>query len=65
MVILIRKKKTRLPPISVNGLLILGLKRRQEQYRVALGVQCVTLLDTGIPLDVICSQWFVTKSLVT
>ena len=40
------------------------LKRRQEKYRVALRVQCVTLLDAGILLDVICSWWLVTKSVV-
>jgi hypothetical protein len=49
---------------SIQGLSVLGLKRRQERYRVALHVQCVTLLDAGIPLDVICSRWLVTKSVV-
>jgi hypothetical protein len=58
------RKKTRLPPTSVRGLPIPGLKQRQEQYGVALRVQCVTLLDAGIPIDIICSRWFVTKSLV-
>ena len=58
------RKKTRLPPTGVRGLPVPGLKRRQERYRVALRVQCVTLLDAGIPLDVICSRWLVTKSAV-
>lgn len=49
------RKKIRLPPTGVLGLPVLGLKQRQEQYGVALCVQCVTLLDAGIPLDVICS----------
>ena len=27
-------------------------------------MQCVALFDAGIPLDVICSRWLVTISLV-
>ena len=49
---------------AVHGLPIAGLKKKQEKYKVALRVQCVTLLNAGIPLDVICSRFFVTKSAV-
>jgi hypothetical protein len=59
-----RRKRTRLPPTGVLGLPIPGLKRRQERYGVALCVQCLTLFDAGIPLDVICSRWLVTKSAI-
>jgi hypothetical protein len=48
----------------VPGLPVAGSKSQQSQYRVALRVQCVTLLDAGIPIDVICSQWLVTKSAI-
>jgi hypothetical protein len=51
-------------PQAVHSLPIAGLKKKQEKYRVALRVQCVTLLNAGIPLDVICSRFFVTKSAV-
>jgi hypothetical protein len=59
-----RYKKTRLPPTGIQGLPVPGLKRRQEQYKVALRVQCVTLYNAGIPLDIICTRWLVTKSAV-
>jgi hypothetical protein len=55
-------KKTALPPTGIRGLPIPGVKRRQERYGTALRVQCVTLLDAGIPINIICSRWFVTKS---
>jgi hypothetical protein len=42
-------------PQTILGLPIAGLKKKQEKYGVALRVQCVTLLDAGIPLDIICS----------
>jgi hypothetical protein len=59
------RKKTRLPLTSgVKGLPVPKLKQRQEQYRVALRIQCVTLLDARIPIDIICTRWLVTKSAV-
>lgn len=54
--LLIYKKKVCLPLTGVKGLPVPGQKRRQEQYGVALCVQCVTLFDAGIPLDVITSR---------
>jgi hypothetical protein len=53
-----------LPIPSIRGLPVAGLKKKQEKYGVALRVQCVTLFDASIPLNVICSRWFVTKSSV-
>jgi hypothetical protein len=61
---LFRRKKLCLPSTSVQGLPILGIKRRQERYGLALRVQCLTLYEAGIPLDIICSQWHVLKSAV-
>jgi hypothetical protein len=49
-------KKPHLPSTSVQGLPILGIKRQQERYRVALRVQCLTLYKAGILLDIICSR---------
>jgi len=51
-------------PQAVHGLPIAGLKKKQEKYSIALRVQCVTLFNVGIPLDVICSRFFVTRSIV-
>jgi hypothetical protein len=48
-------------PPHVPGLLVAGSKSHQSRYRVTLCVQCVTLLNAGIPIDVICSWWLVTK----
>jgi len=40
---------------AVYGLLIAGLKKKQEKYKVALRMQCVTFFVAGILLDAICS----------
>jgi hypothetical protein len=42
-------------PPHVPGLPVAGSKSRQSRYGVALQVQCITLLDAGIPINVICS----------
>ena len=41
---------------AVQGLPIAGLKKKQERYGVALRVQCITLFNASIPLDIICSR---------
>jgi hypothetical protein len=51
-------------PPHVRSLPKAGLKTRQARYGTALRVQCVTLFDAGIPIDIICEQWFVTKSAI-
>jgi len=48
---------------AVHSLPIANFKK-QEKYGVALRVQCVTLFDAGVLLDVICSCFLVTKSAV-
>jgi hypothetical protein len=56
--------KASLPVAAVRGLPVASFKKKQERYGIALRVQCVTLFDAKIPLDVICSRWFVTRSAV-
>jgi hypothetical protein len=50
--------------LHVRGLSKAGSKTQQARYRTALRVQCLTLFDAGIPIDIICKQWFVTKSAI-
>jgi hypothetical protein len=49
------RKRLCLPSTIVRGLPIPRIKRQQEQYRLALRVQCVTLYKARIPLNIICS----------
>jgi hypothetical protein len=51
-------------PPHVRGLPKAGSKTRQARYRTALRVQCLTLFDAGILINIICEQWFVTKSAI-
>jgi hypothetical protein len=38
------------------------LRKEYKRYGLALRVQCLTLFEVGIPLDVICQKYSVTKS---
>ena len=51
-------------PLHVRGLPKAGLKTWQAWYGTAFQVQCLTLFDTRILINIICKQWFVTKSAI-
>ena len=38
------------------------LSKEYKRYGLAFRVQCLTLFEVGIPLDVICQKYGVTKS---
>jgi hypothetical protein len=49
------KKRVHFSLTSIKGVPIARQKQKQEQYRTALRVQCITLFDAKIPLDAITS----------
>jgi hypothetical protein len=38
------------------------LGKEYKRYGLALRVQCVTLFNIGIPLNIICQKYSITKS---